>query len=259
MTIKGKTALVTGSTGGIGLAFVTAFAEAGCNIVFNGFGERQLIDQIKASLERRGIQAMHHAADVGNPAHIAAMIDAANERFGAIDILVNNAVTRHYSPVEAFPVEEWDRALAVNLSAAFHTIRLALPVMKARGWGRIINMASIHATNVVRDRVDYVTTKHAIVGLTRAVALEIAQTNVTCNCVSPGLVLTPNCERQIAEKVGAGVAREQAIADMLQIRQPSRRMILPAEVAQLGVFLCGDTAANINGADLPIDGGWSTL
>jgi 3-hydroxybutyrate dehydrogenase len=258
MTIKGRTALVTGSTGGIGLAFITAFAEAGCNIVFNGFGEPPLVDEIRASLHERGVQAVHHGADVGNPDEVAAMIDAANDRFGAIDILVNNAVTRHFAPVAAFPVDRWDRALAVNLSAAFHTIRLALPAMKARGWGRIINMASIHATNVVSNRVDYVTTKHAIVGLTRAVALEIAETNVTCNCLSPGLVLTPNCERQIAEKVAAGATREQALAEMLQIRQPSRRMILPAEVAQLGLFLCSDTAANINGADLPIDGAWST-
>jgi 3-hydroxybutyrate dehydrogenase len=258
MGIEGKTALVTGSTGGIGLAFATAFAEAGCNVVFNGFGEPRLIEDIKASLEKRGVQAIHHGADVGNPDDITAMIEAARARFGAIDILVNNAVTRHYAPIEAFPVDKWDRALAVNLSAAFHTIRLTLPAMKARRWGRIINMASIHATNVVRDRVDYVTTKHAIVGLTRAVALEIAQTNVTCNCLSPGLVLTPNCERQIADKVAAGATREEAIADMLQIRQPSRRMILPAEVAQLGVFLCSDTASNINGADLPIDGAWST-
>jgi 3-hydroxybutyrate dehydrogenase len=258
MGIEDKTALVTGSTGGIGLAFVTAFAQAGCNIVFNGFGDRQTIDGIQRDLEKRGVHALHHPADVGNPADIAAMIEAAKARFGAIDILVNNAVTRHYAPIEVFPVEKWDRALAVNLSAAFHTIRLALPAMKARGWGRIINMASIHATNVVRDRVDYVTTKHAIVGLTRAVALEIAQTHVTCNCLSPGLVLTPNCERQLAEKVAAGATREQAIADMLQTRQPSRRMILPNEVAQLGVFLCSDAAANINGADLPIDGAWST-
>jgi 3-hydroxybutyrate dehydrogenase len=204
------------------------------------------------------VEVFYHDADVGNAEDIAAMMKAATARFGAIDIVVNNAVTRHYAPVEEFPVDKWDRALAVNLSAAFHTIRLALPGMKARRWGRIINMASIHATNVVRDRVDYVTTKHAIVGLTRAVALEIAQTNVTCNCLSPGLVLTPNCERQIEAKVAAGATREQAIAGMLEIRQPSRRMILPSEVAELGLFLCSDAASNVNGADLPIDGAWST-
>jgi 3-hydroxybutyrate dehydrogenase len=258
MNLKGKTALVTGSTGGIGLAFATAFAEADCNVVFNGFGDQQTIDTVRASLESHGVKVLYHPADVGRPDEIAALIDSAQSRFGAIDIVVNNAVTRHYAPVEEFPVDKWDRALAVNLSAAFHTIRLVLPGMKERNWGRIVNMASIHATNVVRDRVDYVTTKHAIVGLTRAVALEIAQTGVTCNCISPGLVLTPNCERQIAAKVAAGASRDDAIRDLLQIRQPSRRMILPAEVAQLGIFLCSEAAANINGADLPIDGAWST-
>ena len=258
MSLKGRTALVTGSTGGIGLAFVTAFSEAGCNIVFNGFGEQKTIEDISRSLEKHAVNVLYHPADVGKPDEIAAMVEAARTRSGAIDIVVNNAVTRHYAPVEQFPVDAWDRALAVNLSSAFHTIRLTLPAMKARGWGRIVNMASIHATNVVRDRIDYITTKHAIVGLTRAVALEIAETNVTCNCLSPGLVLTPNCERQIAAKVAAGTTREQAIRDMLQIRQPSRRMIMPAEVAQLGLFLCSDAASNINGADLPIDGAWST-
>jgi 3-hydroxybutyrate dehydrogenase len=258
MSLQAKTALVTGATGGIGLAFVTAFAEAGCNIVFNGFGKQKTIDEIRASLEKQGVSVLYHPADVGKPDDIAAMIEAAQARCGAIDIVVNNAVTRHYAPVEQFPVEAWDRALAVNLSAAFHTIRLTLPAMKQRGWGRIVNMASIHATNVVRDRIDYITTKHAIVGLTRAVALEIAETNVTCNCISPGLVLTPNCERQINAKVAAGATREQAIRDMLQIRQPSRRMILPSEIAHLGLFLCSDAALNINGADLPIDGAWST-
>lgn len=258
MSLQGRTALVTGSTGGIGLAFASAFAQAGCNVVFNGFADERTIDEIRRSLETSAPGVLYHSADVGKPDDIAALIDAAHARFGSIDILVNNAVTRHFAPVEAFPVDKWDRALAVNLSAAFHTIRLALPGMKQRNWGRIINMASIHATNVVRDRVDYVTTKHAIVGLTRAVALEIAETAVTCNCLSPGLVLTPNCERQIATRVSAGATRDEAIKDMLQIRQPSRRMIMPAEVAQLGVFLCSDAAANINGADMPIDGAWST-
>jgi 3-hydroxybutyrate dehydrogenase len=258
MSIEGKTALVTGSTGGIGLAFATAFARTGCNVVLNGFGDSETIESVRASLVKHGVEVLYHAADVGRAGDIAEMMKAAAVRFGSIDIVVNNAVTRHYAPIEEFPVDQWERALAVNLSAAFHTIRLALPGMKTRGWGRIINMASIHATNVVRDRVDYVTTKHAIVGLTRAVALEIAQTNVTCNCLSPGLVLTPNCERQIQAKVDGGATREQAIAEMLEIRQPSRRLILPSEVAELGLFLCSDAASNVNGADLPIDGAWST-
>lgn len=256
MTLKGKTALVTGSTVGIGAAFARAFAEAGCNVVVNGFGEKHEIESLCESLAALGNGVLYHGANVGKPEEIEAMVGAAEDRFGGVDILVNNAVTRHYAPIEAFPVDKWDLALAVNLSAAFHTIRLTLPGMKQRNWGRIINMASIHATNIVRDRVDYVTTKHAIVGITRAVALETAQTGVTCNALSPGLVLTPNCERQIAGKMAEGATREDAIRDMLEIRQPSRRMILPAEVAALGVFLCSDAAANISGADMPIDGAW---
>ena len=259
MNLKGKTALVTGSTVGIGEAFARAFAEAGCNVVINGFGDGLAIDRLCASLEDAGAKVLYHDADVGVPEQIEALVRAANERFGGVDILVNNAVTRHYAPIEEFPVEKWDRALAVNLSAAFHTIRLTLPGMKKRNWGRIINMASIHATNVVRDRVDYITTKHAMVGITRAVALETAQTGVTCNALSPGLVLTPNCERQIAAKVTAGLTREEALTDMLAIRQPSRRIIMPAEVAALGLFLCSDAAANISGADMPIDGAWGVV
>ena len=256
-TLEGKTALVTGSTVGIGEAFARAFAGAGCNVVINGFADALAVDRLRASLEDAGAKVLYHDADVGVPAQIEAMVRAAEDRFGGVDILVNNAVTRHYAPIEAFPVDKWDRALAVNLSAAFHTIRLTLPGMKKRNWGRIINMASIHATNVVRDRVDYITTKHAMVGITRAVALETAQTGVTCNSLSPGLVLTPNCEKQIGTKVAAGLTREEALTDMLAIRQPSRRMILPAEVAGLGLFLCSDAAANVNGADMPIDGGWA--
>ena len=257
--LRGKTALVTGATGGIGEAFAWAFAEAGCNVVFNGFGEQAAIGQQRAALASHGVGVLYHAADVGKPDEIAAMIDAACTRFGAIDIVVNNAVTRHFAAVEEFPVEAWDRALAVNLSAAFHTIRLTLPGMKKRRWGRIINMASIHATNVVPQRVDYVTTKHAIVGLTRAVALETAETGVTCNALSPGLVLTPNCERQIARKMAEGMGRQAALEDMLAIRQPSRRVIMPAEVAAFGLFLCSDAAANVSGGDFPIDGAWSVL
>jgi len=258
MSLKGKTALVTGSTGGIGEAFARAFAEAGCNVVVNGFGDQKAIDKLRSALEASGARVFYHAADVGRPDEVAAMIHEAQSRFGAIDILVNNAVTRHYAPIEQFPVDKWERALAVNLSAAFHTIRLALPGMKRRNWGRIINMASIHATSVVRERVDYVTTKHAIVGITRAVALETAQTGITCNAISPGWVLTPHAERQIARKMeDARVTREAAISELLEVRQPSRRPVLPSEVAALGVFLCSDSAASITGASLPIDGAWA--
>jgi 3-hydroxybutyrate dehydrogenase len=258
MSLKGKTALVTGSTGGIGEAFAKAFAQAGCNVVVNGFGDTQTIDGLRTSLEAHGAAVLYHAADVGKTEDVVAMMEAAESRFGGVDILVNNAVTRHYAPVEDFPVDKWERALAVNLSAAFHTIRLALPGMKKRNWGRIINMASIHATSVVRDRVDYVTTKHAIVGITRAVALETAQTAITCNCISPGWVLTPHAEGQIARKMAeSGCTREAAMRELLEIRQPSRRPVLPSDVAALGVFLCSDAAGNITGASLPIDGAWA--
>ena len=259
MALTGKTALVTGATGGIGEAFARAFAAEGCNIVFNGLGNPADIEKLRAEIGRRGVEVIYHPADVGNPAEVEAMLSAALKRFGAVDILINNAVTRHYAPVEAFPVDKWDRALAVNLSAAFHTIRLALPAMKARNWGRIINMASIHATKLVKDRIDYMTTKAAIVGLTRAVALECAATGVTCNAISPGWVLTPHAEGQIARQMAEkNETREQAVTDLVGVRQPSRRPIMPAEVAALAVFLCSDAAANICGAAVPIDGAWAT-
>ncbi len=258
MSLTGKTALVTGSTGGIGEAFARAFAAAGCNVVMNGLGEPDAIEKLRASLEGHGGRVLHHPADVGVPQEIEAMFDVAQSTFGGVDILINNAVTRHYSPIEDFPVDKWERALAVNLSAAFHTIRLAIPGMKQRNWGRIINMASIHATSVVKDRVDYVTTKHAIVGITRAVAFETAQTAITCNAISPGWVLTPHAEAQISRKMAeAGCTREAAMSELLEVRQPSRRPVLPSDVAALGLFLCSDAAANITGAALPIDGAWA--
>ena len=258
MALRGKTVLVTGATGGIGEAFARAFAAEGCNIVFNGLGNPVDVERLRAQIADNGTEVIYHPSDVGKPDEVEGMIGAALKRFGAIDILINNAVTRHYSPVENFPVDKWDRALAVNLSAAFHTVRLALPAMKARNWGRIINMASIHATKVVRDRIDYMTTKAAIVGFTRAVALECATTGVTCNAISPGWVLTPHAEGQIARQMAAtNQTREEAIKALVDVRQPSGRPILPSEVAALGVFLCGDAAANISGAALPIDGVWA--
>lgn len=259
MGLKGKTALITGSTGGIGEAFARAFAAEGCNIVLNGFGEAADIENLRKDIAKSGTEVVYDAADVGKPADVEKMINAALKRFGAVDILINNAVTRHYAPVEAFPVDKWDLALAVNLSAAFHTIRLALPEMKKRNWGRIINMASIHATKLVKDRIDYMTTKAAIVGMTRAVALECSTTGVTCNAIAPGWVLTPHAERQIARQMAEHKqTREEALKTLVDVRQPSRRPIMPAEVAALGVFLCGDGAANITGASVPIDGAWAT-
>jgi 3-hydroxybutyrate dehydrogenase len=258
-TLKGRTALVTGSTGGIGEAFARAFAAEGCNVVLNGLGEAAAIERMRASLaQAHGVEVAYDPADLAHASEVERMMAAALERFGTVDILVNNAVTRHYAPVEAFPVEKWDHALAVNLSAAFHTVRLALPRMKAQNWGRVINMGSIHATRLVRDRVDYMTTKAAIVGMTKAVALECARTGITCNAICPGWVLTPHAERQIAARMQErSLDREAAIRELVAIRQPSGRPILPQEVAALGVFLCSEAAANITGAALPIDGGWA--
>ena len=257
--LQGRTALVTGSTGGIGEAFARAFAAEGCNVVLNGLGDQHAIERLRAGLAaEHGVEAVYDAADLADPGQIERMMRAALDRFGAVDILVNNAVTRHYAPVEAFPVEKWDHALAVNLSAAFHTVRLALPRMKERDWGRIVNMGSIHATRLVRDRIDYMTTKAAIVGMSKAIALECARTGITCNAICPGWVLTPHAERQIEARMQEkALDRSQAIEDLVAIRQPSRRPILPAEVAALGVFLCTEAAANITGAALPIDGAWA--
>ena len=258
-TLNRRTALVTGSTGGIGEAFARALAAQGCKVALNGLGDAGAIERLRAGIARdHGVEVVYEGANLAKPAEIERMMAAVRARLGSIDVLVNNAVTRHYAPVEAFPVEKWDEALAVNLSAAFHTIRLALPDMKKRNWGRIINMSSIHATNVVRERVDYMTTKAAILGLTKAVALECAQTGITCNALCPGWVLTPHAERQIARLMAEkSLSRELAIEELVSVRQPSGRPITPAEVAALGIYLCSDAAANISGAALPIDGAWA--
>lgn len=256
--LKGKTALVTGSTGGIGEAFARAFAAQGCNVMMNGMGDAAAIEKLRASIAREhGVTVAYHDADVGVPAEIAAMVRETERQFGGVDILVNNAVVRHYDRIEDFPVEKWDRAIAVDLSAAFHTIRLTLRGMKQRGWGRIINMSSIHGRMAVPNRVDYVTAKHAIIGMTRGVALEIAGTGVTINALMPGWVLTPHAEGQIARQMAAtGDSREKALDALMKVRQPSQRPIMPADIAAFGVFLCSGPGAHINGAALPIDGAW---
>jgi 3-hydroxybutyrate dehydrogenase len=256
--LKGKTALITGSTGGIGEAFARAFAAQGCNVMMNGPGEPDVIEKLRASIAKEhGVAIAHHGADVGVPAEIEAMVRETERRFGGVDILVNNAVVRYYHKIEDFPAAEWDRAIAVDLSAAFHTIRLTMRGMKARGWGRIINMSSIHGRMAVPNRVDYVTAKHALIGMTRGVALECAQSGVTINALMPGWVLTPHAERQIARQMeDAKVSREKALNELLSVRQPSQQAIMPEHIAAYGVFLCSDAGAHINGAALPIDGAW---
>jgi 3-hydroxybutyrate dehydrogenase len=258
MMLKGKTALVTGSNGGIGYAFATAFAAEGANVVLNGPASKEEVERVMAGIREKGVQCIYSPADVGKPAEIETMIRLAEREFGAIDVLVNNAVVRHFHSVEDFPPEAWDRALAINVSAAFHAIRLALPGMKKRNWGRIINMGSIHSERAREQRIDYITAKHAVIGITKTVAIETARTGITCNALAPGWVLTPHSERQIADEMAkANCTREDAISSLLVLRQPSRRFVTKEEVAAFAVFLCSEAAANITGAMLPIDGGWS--
>jgi len=254
--LNGKWALVTGATAGLGEAVADGLAGAGANVVLHDLIEpTETRDRLRA---RHGVDAISIGADLAQRLSIEAMMNDLLGRLGAIDILVNNAVVRHFAPVEQFPWEHWDEALAVNLSAPFHLIRLALPAMKQRGWGRIINMASIYSTRAVADRVDYVTTKTGIVGLTRAVALETATIGITCNALCPGTLPTPAVQAKIATTaVSQGSSVEQATSDYLATRQPSRRFVATESVGAMAVFLSSEAAQDITGTTLPIDGGWS--
>jgi 3-hydroxybutyrate dehydrogenase len=256
MMLKGKWALVTGATAGLGLAVAESLAGAGANIVLHDLIEpTQSSDRLRARFD---VDVVSVTADLSQRASIEAVMTELFVRIGAIDILVNNAVVRHFSPVERFAPDRWDEALAVNLSAPFHLIRLALPAMKQRQWGRIINMASIYSTRAVADRVDYVTTKTAILGLTRAVAIETTRHGVTCNALCPGTLPTPAIQARI-EGVAArdGRTLDEATQDYLATRQPSGRFIAMEAVGAMAAFLCSPAAQDITGATLPIDGGWS--
>lgn len=256
--LKGKSALITGSLGGIGFATARALATMGCDIMLNGFGPADTIANRIAEIEALGVRAAHHNADLRQPAAIAEMVAATTAAHGAPDILVNNAVVRFFGAVEDFAPEQWDEALAVNLSAPFHAIRLTLPAMKAKGWGRIVNMASIYSHFATVNRIDYITTKTALLGLTRAVALECARTGITCNAICPGTVLTPAIDWRLRQEMQRdGTTFEQAEEAFLAIRQPSRRFVKDANVAGLIAFLCGPHSGDINGTELPIDGGWT--
>jgi 3-hydroxybutyrate dehydrogenase len=256
--MKGKTALVTGSTGGIGLAIAQALARAGSNVVLHGLEPATSMRDQLAQLEKEhGVKADYLQADLADPAAIEAMMATTTQRHGAVDILVNNAVTRHFAPIDAFPVEAWDRALAVNLSAAFHTIRLGLPGMRARGWGRIFNMTSVYGSRAVENRIDYVTTKHAIIGMTRSVAIETTNQGITCNALCPGPVLSPTSDARIQALMNeAGLSREEATAKFLVGKGPTGRFVDPDHIADLLVFLCGPAGRDITGTVLPVDGGW---
>jgi 3-hydroxybutyrate dehydrogenase len=254
-----RRALVTGSTSGIGLAIARALAAEGADVVINGFGDAGQIEQIRADIEAQyGVKALYDGADMSKPDEIAAMVKKAEEALGGIDILVNNAGIQFVSPVEDFPVDKWNAILAINLSSAFHTIRAAVPGMKARKWGRIVNTASAHSLVASPFKSAYVAAKHGIAGLTKTVALELATFGVTANCVSPGYVWTPLVENQIPDTMKArGLTREQVINDVMLVAQPTKQFVTVEQVAAAVVFLCSDAAAQITGTNISMDGGWT--
>ena len=257
--LQGKTALVTGSTSGIGLGIARAFAAKGANLMLNGFGTMNDIEAIRQGLESSfGIKTAFSAADMTKPADIAAMIADAGMAFGTIDVLVNNAGIQHVEAIETFPPEKWDAIIAISLSAAFHAIRLVVPGMKARKWGRIINVASAHALVASPFKSAYVAAKHGVLGLTKTVALETAEYGITANAICPGYVLTPLVEKQIPETAHARMLTEdQVIRDVLLKAQPTHKFVTIEEIGALAVFLCSSCAKSITGAALPIEGGWT--
>jgi 3-hydroxybutyrate dehydrogenase len=253
MILEGKVALVTGSTSGIGLAIARAFAAAGAKLMINGCGPAAEIER-----ECRELGAIHDGADLSDPVAIERMVQHCTETLGAPDVLVNNAGIQHVSPVESFPPEKWDAILAINLSAVFHTTRLVIPAMKAKGWGRIISTASAHSLGASPNKSAYVAAKHGVAGFTKTVALETAKDGVTVNCISPGYVWTPLVENQIPDTMAArGLTREQVMNDVLLAAQPTKRFVTPEEVASLALYLCREDARSITGANLSMDGGWT--
>jgi 3-hydroxybutyrate dehydrogenase len=255
--LKGKTALVTGSTSGIGLEMARALAAQGANIVVNGFGEADAIRAVEKELQGRGVKTLYHGADMSKPAEIEAMFGAAEAAFGRVDILVNNAGIQHVAPVDKFPVDRWDAIIAINLTSAFHTTRLALPKMKAANWGRIINIASVHGLVASVEKSAYVAAKHGLVGFTKVVALETATTGITCNAICPGWVLTPLVQIQVDARAARDkISQEDAKKSLLSEKQPSLQFVTTEQLAGLALFFCSPAADQVRGVAWNMDGGW---
>ncbi|MDF7774658.1 3-hydroxybutyrate dehydrogenase [Sphingomonas sp. AOB5] len=258
MFLKGKSAIVTGSTSGIGLAYAKALAAEGAAVMINGFGDADAIEKERAGLEAVSGKALYDGADMSKPDQIAAMVARANAELGGPDIVISNAGIQHVSPIEDFPIEKWDAIIAINLSSTFHLMRAAVPLMKAKGWGRIITTASAHSLVASPNKSAYVAAKHGIAGLTKTAALETATAGITVNCISPGYVWTPLVENQIPDTMKArNMTREQVMNDVLLAAQPTKQFVQPDQLAALALFLCRDEAAAITGANYSMDGGWT--
>ena len=257
--LKGKTAIVTGSTSGIGLGIARALASHGMDVMLNGFGDAAEIKRTRAAIEKKfKVKTAISGADMSKPADIEAMVEAARDAFGKVDVLVNNAGIQHVASVETFPIEKWNAIIAINLSAAFHAIRAVIPDMKARKWGRIINVASAHALVASPFKSAYVASKHGVLGLTKSVALETAEHGITVNAICPGYVLTPLVEKQIPETAKArGITEDAVVRDVLLHAQPTHQFVTTEQIGSLAVFLCTNAAASITGAAIPIEGGWT--
>lgn len=257
--LNGKVALVTGSTSGIGLGIAWALARQGASLMLNGFGDKTAIDRLRQELsEACKVRVGYSPADMSQPAEIAAMVEQATKELGQVDILVNNAGIQHTAPIESFPAEKWDSIIAINLSATFHAIRAALPQMKARNWGRVINIASAHGLVASANKVAYVAAKHGVIGMTKVVALETAATGVTCNAICPGWVLTPLVQKQVDDWAAReNISNDQAKLALLSEKQPSKDFVTPEQLGGVAAFLCSDAAAQIRGASFSVDGGWT--
>ncbi len=256
--LKNKTALITGSTSGIGYGIAMSLAKEGCNIIFNGFADQETVEKIQNELSAFNNKVSYYGADITKPAEIVAMINAAGKEFGSIDILVNNAGIQRVHPVQAFPDKDWDDVIAANLTASFHTIKHTLPIMRAKAWGRIINIVSTHGLVASENKAAYVAAKHGLIGLTKVIALETAQENITCNAICPGWVLTPLVQKQIDEKAALKhIPRAQAERDLLAEKQPSLQFVQPSQIGEFVLFLCSDAASQIKGSALTMDGGWT--